>query len=79
LPTFLPDGRDRGTRRLTAKFWIGISGILRVTASRGETREIAPGTPWLMEDTTGKGHATTAVGDETAIGAIIQLLPKEGR
>jgi quercetin dioxygenase-like cupin family protein len=59
--------------------WIGISGTLRVTASAGDARDIPSGTPWLMEDTIGRGHATTAIGDEPAIGAMTLLLPKEGQ
>jgi hypothetical protein len=57
------------------QFWVGISGTLQVTTSDGEKRDIEPGTPWLMEDVTGKGHATTAVGNLPAIGAITQLQP----
>ena len=55
------------------QIWVGLRGALRVTASDGETREIPAGTPWLMEDTAGKGHATVAVDGEPAEGAITQL------
>lgn len=54
--------------------WIGLSGSLRVTVSDGETREIPPGVPWLMEDIVGKGHVTTATGREPAVGAVTQLV-----
>src|SRR4051812_45829139 len=55
------------------QIWVGFHGALRVTVSDGETREIPAGTPWLMEDKTGKGHATVAVGGVPAVGAITQL------
>jgi hypothetical protein len=55
------------------QIWVGFRGVLRVTASDGETRDIAAGTPWLMEDKTGKGHVTVPVGNEPVVGAITQL------
>src|SRR5215211_7240218 len=37
---------------------VPVSGEMVVTTSDGETRRIGPGTIWLLEDTTGKGHLT---------------------
>ena len=39
-----------------------LRGELEVTASDGETRRFVPGAVLLLEDTTGKGHATRVVG-----------------
>ena len=39
-----------------------LRGEVEVTASDGETRRLAPGGMLLLEDTTGKGHATRVVG-----------------
>ena len=41
-----------------------LRGEVDVTASDGETRRLAPGGLMLLEDTTGKGHATRVVGGE---------------
>lgn len=37
---------------------IPVAGEMEVTTSDGEVRRIGPGTVWLLEDTTGKGHLT---------------------
>lgn len=55
------------------QIWVGITGTLRVSTSDGETRDIKPGDCWLMEDISGKGHTTAAVGGIPAVGAITQL------
>jgi uncharacterized cupin superfamily protein len=41
-----------------------LRGEVEVTASDGETRRLSPGGLLLLEDTTGKGHATRVVGGE---------------
>lgn len=46
------------------------SGLLRMTTSLGDAREIGPGTAVLVEDTSGKGHASEVV-SETAFEAIV--------
>ncbi|WP_298434036.1 cupin [uncultured Jannaschia sp.] len=48
------------------------AGRIRVTASDGEAREIAPGRIWLMEDRSGKGHHTEVIGDEDFLCVIVQ-------
>ena len=58
------------------QIWIGLEGTIRVTASDGETRDIPPGQPWLMEDIEGRGHVTTA-GGRPAIGAVTLLGSRE--
>jgi hypothetical protein len=55
------------------QIWVGLGGTIRVSASDGETREIPAGTPWLMEDKSGKGHVTAVAGDQPVMGAITQL------
>jgi hypothetical protein len=36
-------------------------------------RRLGAGDILLMEDTTGKGHATRIIGDEDALAAVVQL------
>ena len=43
-------------------FLIAVQGESEVTASDGEIRRLKPGMIMLMDDTTGKGHRTRAVG-----------------
>lgn len=50
-----------------------LAGRLKVTTSTGDTRIIEPGDAWLMEDTTGKGHATEVISASDAEAVIIQL------
>jgi len=44
-------------------FLIVLQGTAQVTASDGEVRRFGPGSMLLMDDPTGKGHITEAVGD----------------
>jgi len=44
------------------QFVIVCSGELEITTSAGETRPFGPGSVFLAEDTSGKGHQTRAVG-----------------
>jgi hypothetical protein len=50
-----------------------LAGWLRVEAGDGETREIAGGGIWRMEDVSGSGHTTAVIGDEPVRLAIVQL------
>ncbi|MGB3279403.1 MAG: cupin [Pseudorhodobacter sp.] len=50
-----------------------LAGSVRVTASDGETREIARGDVWHMEDRHGKGHHTQVTSTEDFEAVIIQL------
>jgi quercetin dioxygenase-like cupin family protein len=52
---------------------ICLAGVVRVTASDGEAREIGPGDVWCMEDLVGKGHHTRVEGDEDFEAVIVQL------
>ena len=51
---------------------ICLAGIVRVTASDAEAREIGPGDVWLMEDLIGKGHHTGVTSGEDFEALIVQ-------
>jgi quercetin dioxygenase-like cupin family protein len=55
------------------QFVIIISGRLRIGFEDGSTRDFGPGDIRLVEDTTGKGHTTIALGDEPCITATVGL------
>ncbi len=55
------------------QFLFVLRGIFEGTASDGVVRRFGPGGVLLMEDTTGKGHATRIIGDEDALAAVVQL------
>jgi hypothetical protein len=55
------------------QFIFVLRGIFEGTASDGGVRRLGPGSVLLMEDTTGKGHATRIIGDEDALAAVVQL------
>jgi hypothetical protein len=59
----------------TPKRWfvITLSGELEITTSDGEIRRFGPGSIWLIEDTTGKGHNTRVVGGEEWVGFGVTL------
>jgi hypothetical protein len=44
------------------QYIINLDAGVEITASDGETRIIGPGEVFLVEDTTGKGHLSKAVG-----------------
>jgi quercetin dioxygenase-like cupin family protein len=52
-----------------------IQGMADITASDGEVRRLRPGSIILIDDTTGKGHITTHVGEEDH---ITMMIPVEG-
>jgi len=49
-----------------------LSGALEVRVSDGEVRQFRPGETVLVEDTTGKGHATKSVDGESVV-FVVQL------
>jgi hypothetical protein len=55
------------------QFVITLSGEAEVVASDGEVRRIVPGTIFLAEDTTGKGHITRGVGGKERLSIFIPL------
>ena len=50
-----------------------LTGEWEVTASDGETRRFAAGSVLLVEDTSGKGHASRVLGDTDSVAAVVQL------
>jgi hypothetical protein len=56
------------------QFVIPLIGSLRVEASDGESREFAPGSVLLLDDTSGAGHRTIVTSDEELCVAIV-LVP----
>jgi hypothetical protein len=57
----------------TRNIFFVLSGEWEVTARDGETRRFAAGSVLLVEDTSGKGHASRVLGDTDSLAAIVQL------
>jgi hypothetical protein len=55
------------------QFVIILSGQLQIGFEDGSTKVFGPGDARLVEDTTGKGHTTIALGNEPCITATIGL------
>jgi quercetin dioxygenase-like cupin family protein len=53
-----------------------ISGEWEVTSSDGEMRTFSQGDVLLVEDTTGKGHASRVVSEEASLALLVNL-PQE--
>ena len=62
----------RAPRRM---YLIAVQGMSEVTAGDGEIRRFGPGSIVLMDDLTGKGHITRAVGDVDHIALTIPVPP----
>jgi hypothetical protein len=56
-----------------AWFLIVLQGASEVTTSDGQVRHFGPGSVVLLDDTTGKGHQTRAVGRIDHIAAVIPI------
>jgi len=54
-------------------YLIVVQGMSEVTASDGEVRRFGPGSMVLMDDATGKGHRTRAVGRVDHIAAVVPV------
>jgi len=63
----------RAPRRM---YLIVVQGMSEVTAGDGEVRRFGLGSVLLMDDTTGKGHITRAVGDVDHIALTIPAPPE---
>ncbi len=55
------------------QYFVCLSGSIEMTASDGDSRLISMGDVVLVEDTSGKGHITRVVGDESFVAALTQL------
>jgi quercetin dioxygenase-like cupin family protein len=56
-----------------AWFLIVLQGASEVTTSDGQVRHFGPGSVVLLDDTTGKGHQTRAIGKLDHIAAVIPI------
>jgi quercetin dioxygenase-like cupin family protein len=57
-----------------AWFLIVLQGESKVTTSDGQVRHFGPGSVVLLDDTTGKGHQTRALGKIDHIAAVIPIV-----
>lgn len=55
------------------QFVFYLSGIIEAEVSDGEIRQFGPGSITLVEDTSGKGHKSRAVGGDPIVCVVIQL------
>jgi hypothetical protein len=51
-----------------------VAGVVEVSTSKSGTRRLGPGSVWLHEDTTGKGHDSRVVSAD-AWQAVLVVLP----
>jgi hypothetical protein len=54
-------------------FLVALKGISEVTTSDGKVRRLTPGTLMLMDDTSGKGHQTRAIGPEDHVALVVPV------
>ncbi len=64
-----------GQRHLAPRrqYWVQIAGQMDVEVGDGEVRRFNPGDVVLLDDVTGKGHVTRAVGRDEVRGIFVQL------
>jgi hypothetical protein len=55
------------------QFMLYLAGEIEAEASDGEVRRFGPGSATLVEDTSGKGHRSRAVGADEVVMAVVQL------
>jgi quercetin dioxygenase-like cupin family protein len=54
--------------------WIFVlKGQMEFEATDGERHETVPGSALLLEDTTGKGHLSRVVGNESVVLSVVYL------
>lgn len=54
-------------------FLIYLAGEMEATVSDGEVRRFGPGSVVLVEDTSGKGHASRVLGKNDVLAVMVQL------
>jgi hypothetical protein len=70
----VPAGWHRDRRpALRRELYFYHAGEIESEASDGEVRRFGPGSITLVEDTTGKGHASRVVGTDGALFVVVQL------
>ena len=72
LPAEWPGDVDEPHVAPARNYWFVLSGEMELTASDGETRQFPPGSVLLAEDTAGKGHTTTVVGESEVRLAVVE-------
>jgi hypothetical protein len=70
LPRGAKEDWHKAPRRM---FLIALKGMSEVTVGDGTVRRFAPGSVLLMDDLTGKGHITRAVGSEDHVALTIPV------
>ena len=55
------------------QFYFQLSGTLEVKVSDGQVRQFLPGSLFLLEDTTGRGHCTRVLGSAVVKCVFVQL------
>ena len=55
------------------QFMLCVRGIVEITAADGEKRRMTPGQFMLLEDLSGRGHRTHAVGDEDHVALALPV------
>jgi hypothetical protein len=55
------------------QFIIYLSGMIEAEVSDGEIRQFGPGSITLVDDTSGKGHKSKAIGNDIVVLVVIQL------
>ncbi|MDP3061589.1 MAG: cupin domain-containing protein [Chloroflexota bacterium] len=71
-----PPARTGGWHKAPRRQYVVVlSGEMEVAVADGETRRFRPGDVLLTEDTTGKGHITRTVGDQSRVMLHIPLEP----
>jgi hypothetical protein len=55
------------------QFMLCVRGIVEITAADGQKRRMTPGQFMLLEDVSGRGHRTYAVGDEDHVALALPV------
>ncbi len=55
------------------QFVLNLTGAVEIEVSDGEVRRFGPGSFFLAEDTTGKGHKSRAVEGQERVSVFVQL------
>ena len=55
------------------QFILNLTGQVKITASDGEERVLGPGSIFLADDLTGKGHLSQAVGGQERTSVFIHM------
>jgi len=60
------------------QFIVNLTGGVEIEVSDGEVRRLDPGTIFLAEDTTGKGHKSRAIDNQARFSLFIHLAEEPG-